>query len=529
MQQENMRKIDLLGIEFGVPLPADVYDSFGELLFSEGHQIGPYDFRNMRDRIAKGVYIRESSVNKFDPSLFVEAEADETPPLAGSQEVGGEEQEAENEQSVTGEAEFETGEAAENEADQEESESSEASTAESGDTEVVDASEMHVESTLRLDEQLTKEIERPIARPERPQSRRLGLSVLQAEEKAAREQFQSALDEVSNVLGEVERGKAPNLYGAQTLLRQFSSSVLRDPSLGPLAAASGCEMDDYLVEYGLTTSLYLMTVATQMGYSSDEVIDAGVGAMFQDVGMMRLPREIRHAERDLTEAERAEVECHPIYSVEYLSETGVTSVLTLTIAYQAHERCDGSGYPRKCRKEQIHPLARVLAAIDVYVGMTSDRPYRKAKTPFQGVVLLLREVEAGRLDGEAVRLFLSSVSLFPLGSYVELSNGSFGRVVRANGENFAKPVVVIMDDDGNDGDKEVDLSKMRDLRVVKTLDANGAQNLSSRRKEEKQEREEAKARVQEEADVESELAASEEEEAMEMAEAVKTHGDVAGE
>ena len=59
---------------------------------------------------------------------------------------------------------------------------------------------------------------------------------------------------------------------------------------------------------------------------------------------------------------------------------------------QHHERLDGSGYPNKCKGDEIIFESRILAVADVVEAMTSHRPYR----PALGIDAALAEIEAGK-------------------------------------------------------------------------------------------------------------------------------------
>jgi len=58
--------------------------------------------------------------------------------------------------------------------------------------------------------------------------------------------------------------------------------------------------------------------------------------------------------------------------------------------YQHHERCNGSGYPVGCDKEEIHPWGRLCAIVDVYEALTSFRPYRPALSTQTALTILQR-------------------------------------------------------------------------------------------------------------------------------------------
>ena len=134
-----------------------------------------------------------------------------------------------------------------------------------------------------------------------------------------------------------------------------------------------------------------------------------------------------------------------------------------------HERMNGSGYPRQRRGEQIHPLARIAAVADVYVALVSPRAYRPAMLPYSAMEHLVRGSRSGLFDRAVVRAFLETVSMFPIGSYVELSDGRTGRVVRANPDKYTAPVVQVETDNESDVPDIIDLSQEQDLSIVRPL------------------------------------------------------------
>lgn len=143
----------------------------------------------------------------------------------------------------------------------------------------------------------------------------------------------------------------------------------------------------------------------------------------------------------------------------------------MMIAYQSHERPDRSGYPKGRHRMLIHPFARIVGAADAYVALSSQRPHRDGRIPYQAMTTLLEEANRDRHDRDAVRTILDCLSLFPLGSYVNLSNGSRARVLRANPGLHTRPVVLQLNADGTDSDVEIDLSLEDDLSVAKAIPA----------------------------------------------------------
>ena len=81
-----------------------------------------------------------------------------------------------------------------------------------------------------------------------------------------------------------------------------------------------------------------------------------------------------------------------------------------------------------------------------------------------------RTVAFERFDRDIVRALLDCVALCPVGSYVKLSNGKTARVLRSNGAEHTRPIVVPLREDGTESDQVFDLSKDDWIRIVAAVD-----------------------------------------------------------
>ena len=114
-------------------------------------------------------------------------------------------------------------------------------------------------------------------------------------------------------------------------------------------------------------------------------------------------------EGSLSVAERRDVERHVTHSFEFLKKIPWTRDYALIpqIAYCHHERCDGSGYPRGLKAEEIPLQSRIIAVCDTYDALTStDRPYQRARSSEEALHILRAEADAGHLEPALVRLFI---------------------------------------------------------------------------------------------------------------------------
>lgn len=129
-------------------------------------------------------------------------------------------------------------------------------------------------------------------------------------------------------------------------------------------------------------------IAAEMGY--DEHIQQGlrIAGLVHDVGKIGIPSEILTKPSRLSTAEYDLIKTHAENSYLLLRDIEFPWPIAV-VAYQHHERIDGSGYPQGLKGDQIILEARVMAIADVIESMASHRPYR----PALGTEVALQEIE----------------------------------------------------------------------------------------------------------------------------------------
>lgn len=126
-------------------------------------------------------------------------------------------------------------------------------------------------------------------------------------------------------------------------------------------------------------------------------------SLFHDVGKIEISNEILHKPASLSEMEFASIKNHPtigkaIAENHHLYEVG-------DVIEQHHERLDGSGYPNGLKGDDIRIEAKIIAVIDSYDAMTSNRPYRDGLSRKEAVEEL-NKYKGVYYDPEIVDYFL---------------------------------------------------------------------------------------------------------------------------
>jgi HD-GYP domain-containing protein (c-di-GMP phosphodiesterase class II) len=115
------------------------------------------------------------------------------------------------------------------------------------------------------------------------------------------------------------------------------------------------------------------------------------GAYLHDVGKVGIPDHVLNKPGPLTDEERSWIEQHPVVGSDIVGRAPSLRD-ALDVIRQHHERFDGTGYPDGLAREQISLAARIVAVVDVWDALTSDRAYRPAWPADRA----LRHLEAGR-------------------------------------------------------------------------------------------------------------------------------------
>ena len=150
---------------------------------------------------------------------------------------------------------------------------------------------------------------------------------------------------------------------------------------------------------------YTEILCRAMGLSEEETWKISVASMMHDVGKICVPREVLHKPGKLTDDEFAQIKKHVDYGYQLLEKSpGEIMQLAAEIAWQHHERYDGTGYQNKVKGEQINIYARCVAVADVFDALVSKRCYKKAWTPQQAREEIVSQ--AGRqFDPKITQLF----------------------------------------------------------------------------------------------------------------------------
>jgi putative nucleotidyltransferase with HDIG domain len=164
--------------------------------------------------------------------------------------------------------------------------------------------------------------------------------------------------------------------------------------------------DKYTQNHSYRVSVYAAKIASYMGLSPERVEDVRSAALLHDIGKLDVSRQVLYKAARLTEEEFEEMKAHVERGISILEPVGGTLRRILPIILAHHDKFDGSGY-HPTQGEAIPLEARIISVADVYDSLASDRPYRKAMSPFEAREII--EKGAGKdFDPRVVEAFLKA-------------------------------------------------------------------------------------------------------------------------
>jgi HD-GYP domain-containing protein (c-di-GMP phosphodiesterase class II) len=258
--------------------------------------------------------------------------------------------------------------------------------------------------------------------------------------------YTESLNNTRIVLDALTGGNFQCASQIHALIEKMVKLFLTDKNILINIANTDPQDEDYIYHHSFNVCLFSINIAASFGYNHAQVLEIGIGALLHDIGMLFIPREIRVKHGRFNVEEWYEVQKHPIVGLHLLEKVKGLPESTQFIAYQIHERINAKGYPKQRGGRFIHPFAKLVQVADIYEALTSPRPHRKALLPYQAAEGLVKMTKTDLIADEFVKAFLSYISIFPIGSLVQLNNNAVAKVVDVNPQSVGKPVVAVLSD-----------------------------------------------------------------------------------
>jgi putative two-component system response regulator len=163
--------------------------------------------------------------------------------------------------------------------------------------------------------------------------------------------------------------------------------------------------DAYTSGHSSRVSRYATKSAVLLGFTDDALEHIRLGGELHDIGKIGTREDVLNKPGPLTAPEFEHVKLHTTLGEKILAPFLTESPIVLRIARSHHERLDGSGFPDSLCGDQIPLEARIVAVVDAFDAMTTNRAYRPSR-PSADAILELRRCTGVHFDSEVVEAFI---------------------------------------------------------------------------------------------------------------------------
>lgn len=209
------------------------------------------------------------------------------------------------------------------------------------------------------------------------------------------------------------------------------------------------ENRNFLIIHTMRTTVLCLAIALQLHLNLTKMIELGVTSILHEIGMLRLPPQLYMTSRKLSVREKAQISKHTLLGYTIIKDLSFGLSVQLGIL-EHHEKENGTGYPRRLTGDKISSNAKIIAVACTYEAISSPRSYKDEKSTFDALLELIQNKEHA-YDGSVIKALLYTVSLYPIGTYVYLSNRKVAEVIDTNPDNPKTPVVQLLTEKEADG------------------------------------------------------------------------------
>ena len=168
--------------------------------------------------------------------------------------------------------------------------------------------------------------------------------------------------------------------------------------------------DEYTKGHVERVSKLAIILGKRLGLTEREMEALRYGGILHDIGKITIPEKILNKPGPLSQEEIEIMKNHPIAGYNICLPLKKNLGYALEVIRQHHERLDGSGYPDGLKNEDLSLVARIMAVVDIYDALVTDRAYRKGLKLEKALEILARQANEKKLDKDVVDKLIEVVS-----------------------------------------------------------------------------------------------------------------------
>ncbi len=266
----------------------------------------------------------------------------------------------------------------------------------------------------------------------------------------SRDVYFQSISVAREVLTRAQTGRTVNFRQAKRVVQNMIDVAMEeDYFLMSLTAIKN--YDEYTFNHCANVCVISVGFGQKLGLPKLTLEALGMGALLHDVGKTFIPLEVLNKPGKLSDEEWNLMQRHTTMGVKSLLKNHIASDMLLRailIAFEHHQRLDMTGYPKVEGKREQNFLSKIVALADCYDALTTPRIYRRvAMKPPEAFRIMLKD-SGKAFEPELLKLFISTIGLYPIGSLVKLDSGEMGLVYSINQQPqyIDRPLVKVVAD-----------------------------------------------------------------------------------
>jgi putative nucleotidyltransferase with HDIG domain len=260
-------------------------------------------------------------------------------------------------------------------------------------------------------------------------------------------------------LHSIQVKKATRLTQQMVDIMQTDESIL-------LGLASIKNFDEYTFTHSVNVCVLSMAMGDKLRLCKSDIARLGLAALFHDIGKVYIPLTIVNNPNKLEGRDWELMKYHTFFGVKELSKVKSIQEMTdaMFVSLQHHVHYDMNGYPQKKTGWDLRLFTRIVTIADYYDAMTSPRVYRPSPLRPDKVLSFILQKSGRIFDPFLAKIFIKSMGVYPVGTLVELDDGTRAIVIKQNDDPrfLAKPYVKLIPEESTDKENRVvDLSEKK--------------------------------------------------------------------
>ncbi len=266
----------------------------------------------------------------------------------------------------------------------------------------------------------------------------------------AKQTYFKSVHVAKEVLTDMRLGRAVNLRRVKRAVQSIVDQVLNNET-SMIGMTTLRDFDEYTFTHSVNVCILSVVLGQKLGLTRMQLYELGLGALFHDIGKMRIDPKLINKTTGLTDSEWIEMQQHAaegllaLFSLRGLNEVPYRAMLQ---AYEHHMKMDMSGYPKSKRPRNPTLYSRIVATADGYDAATSKRSYQSQPWPPDEVMREMRDNPHRGYDPLLVKAFVNVTGVFPVGTLCILDTNELAVVVARNPDptRVHQPIAKIISD-----------------------------------------------------------------------------------